>query len=418
MSPVSRRWRLVATSALAVLASAWVAGRALQMRGAGTARARTPALAMQQANGEIAMARDSALRDADIAFYEQRVAADSESAADIAALGAMYLARGRATGSLGDVERAERLAKASLVRRTVRNTVSYQLLASALLARHAFPEARVAAERAVALSPGEMGPLAQLAEVELELGDYDMASQHFRSIHVGREQFTVAARVARWHEIMGRVDTARALLTRAAQDAEHREDLPRDQVAWFHARLGDLELRSGRVVAADKALRHALLLAPSDPHVLGAMAHVALQRGALAEAMDFGERATSTLLDPTTLGTMSEAYQRMGDTARAAQAAQAMRTAALTQPGAIHRAWGHFLLDHGTPRDAREVLARVRAELGTRRDVYGFDLEAWALHRLGRDDEARQAMRRALSQGTRDVLLTRHAEAIGVPPVW
>ena len=363
-------------------------------------------------------ARDSAVRDADIAFHERRVAADSESAGDIAALGALYLARGRATGSYADVERAERLARRSLARRTVRNAASYGLLTSALLARHAFVEAREAARHAVELSPGDPAPLAQLAEVELELGDYDAANLHFAAIHVGRDQFTVAARVARWHEIMGRPDSARLLLARAARAAERRDDLPRDQVAWFHYRLGDLERRLGELPAADAALQRAIALAPSDAPTLSALAQLALARGALAEAVAFGERATAIVLEPTTLGVMSEAYQRMGDTTQAARLAQAMRTAALRQPGAIHRAWGLFLLDHGTPVDARRVLARAREERRTRHDVYGDDLLAWALHRTGDVAGARLAMRRALRLGTRDVLLERHAASIGVAAEW
>lgn len=410
--PVGHRATIVMVVLAAVVTL--VAGAAWWQRQAPTKRTNVGAAVAPDANGEAAMALDSAVRDGDVAFYERRVAADSESAADIAALGALYLARGRAIGAYADVERAERLARASLARRTVRNGASLQLLASAQLARHAFIDARAVAARAVALAPGEMGPLAQLAEIELELGDYEAANRNFRSIHVGREQFTVAARVARWHEIQGRVDSARILLSRAARDAEQRDDLPRDQVAWFHARLGDLELRAGNIAAADRALRRALALAPLDPHVLGAMAHLALERGALSEAMTLGERATAITLDPSTLGTLSEAYRRMGDTLRAAQSAQAMKLAALAQPGPIHRAWGLFLLDHGTPGDARRVLARIREEQRTRHDVYGDDLEAWALHRLGRHDDARIAMRRALAQGTRDVLLARHAAAIGL----
>jgi len=54
----------------------------------------------------------------------------------------------------------------------------------------------------------------------------------------------------------------------------------------------------------------------------------------------------------------------------------------------------------------------VRAELRTRRDVYGYDLMAWALHRLHRDGEARAAMTRALALGTDDPQLRAHAAAI------
>jgi hypothetical protein len=59
-----------------------------------------------------------------------------------------------------------------------------------------------------------------------------------------------------------------------------------------------------------------------------------------------------------------------------------------------------------------EVLHRVREELRTRRDVYGYDLEAWALHALGKHAEAWASATRALSQGTEDEQLLRRAAAI------
>ena len=63
-------------------------------------------------------------------------------------------------------------------------------------------------------------------------------------------------------------------------------------------------------------------------------------------------------------------------------------------------------------RDANRVLSKMREELRTRHDVYGYDLLAWALHREGRNTEAHDAMRKALAQHTEDPQLLRHAQAI------
>src|SRR5439155_1595300 len=41
-----------------------------------------------------------------------------------------------------------------------------------------------------------------------------------------------------------------------------------------------------------------------------------------------------------------------------------------------------------------------------------YDLLAWALHKSGRDGEAREAMATALAQGTKDPQLLRHAAEI------
>ena len=60
------------------------------------------------------------------------------------------------------------------------------------------------------------------------------------------------------------------------------------------------------------------------------------------------------------------------------------------------------------------MLAHAASELQVRRDVHGYDVYAWALHKAGRDAEARVAMRQALRLGTEDRLLEAHAKAIGV----
>ena len=51
------------------------------------------------------------------------------------------------------------------------------------------------------------------------------------------------------------------------------------------------------------------------------------------------------------------------------------------------------------------MLQNVAGELETRRDIYGYDLLAWALHGSGRDAEARAPMAQALALGTRDAML-------------
>jgi hypothetical protein len=128
------------------------------------------------------------------------------------------------------------------------------------------------------------------------------------------------------------------------------------------------------------------------------------------DAIRFGERAIAIKLDPATLGTVGDAYAAIGDTAGARDYFRTMEVAVAGQPGAYHRAWSLFLLDHGL-RYA-EVLANAQGELRTRRDIYGYDLVAWALHHVHRDVEARVAMDSALVLGTRDALLDFHAGMI------
>lgn len=200
------------------------------------------------------------------------------------------------------------------------------------------------------------------------------------------------------------------MLEQARDDAASRRDLPREQLAWFSLRVGDFALRSGRLRDAERAYRDGLRAYPDDYRILGAMARLAAVRHRWREAVDYGDRAIAVALDPATLGLASDAHEALGDTAKAAEYRQVMEVALSNQSGPFHPAWSLFLLDHG--RRVQEVLARATAELRTRQDIYTYDVYAWALHRANRDSEARTAMARALSQGTRDALLFYHAGMI------
>lgn len=355
---------------------------------------------------------EAEIRDRDIAFFEARAKEDTSSATDRTQLAILYMDRARATGGFTDYGRAEQLARRSLQLRTGHNQQAFGLLASALLARHDFADALAVAKTADSLYPGVASTIALLGEIELETGDYAAAGAHFASLKFDGEQFTIAARVARWRELTGDADAARRLLRSAVKKVANRNDLPREQVAWFYYRLGELELRTGNLDSAEASYRRGLKVFADDYRILGGLARLASTRGQWQSAIDYGNQAIAIQLDPATLGTISESYSALGDTAQAAQYARAMTASALRQPGPIHRAWGLFLLDHGSKADIDRVLAKTRVEMKSRRDIYGYDLLAWALHRQGRDSAAHDAMQHALSQNTEDAQLYYHAGMI------
>jgi tetratricopeptide (TPR) repeat protein len=355
---------------------------------------------------------DAEQRDQDIAFYTQRTNEDRASATDRLTLASLYFSRSRSGGARSDLAQAESLARASITLRDQRNGRAFEVLASVLMARHAFREAHTVALRADSLEPATPSHLALLGEIELELGDYAAAAKHFTATMYDGRQFTIGSRLARWYEVTGRAAEARSLLQRCIVEVDRRDDLPQEQIAWFHYRLGELELRLGNIAAAESAFQQGLLRHPDDIRVLGGLARAALARNDWRRAIAYGEQAMTMQLEPGTLGTLSQAYAALGDSANAARYAKAMSLSALTQPGEIHRVWGLFLLDHGSQADRADVLRRATRGLRERKDVYGYDLLAWALYRNGQTDAARGAMQHALSQRTEDVLLQSHARAI------
>jgi tetratricopeptide (TPR) repeat protein len=244
----------------------------------------------------------------------------------------------------------------------------------------------------------------------MELGDYAAARAMFGALYAQRANLAVAPRLARWLELQGQVEEARRLLTAALDSAQANSRMPREQLAWFHLRVGDLELRAGHPGSAARVYRAGLAVAPEDARLLAALARVARAQQQWQEAIRYGERSIAIAPDPATLGLVGDAYAALGDSAQAGEYVRAMEAVTFAQPGGFHRAWSLFLLDHGLR--VPDVLVQVQTEIRTRPDIYGWDLLAWALHRSGRDRDALPAMTRALSLGTRDAMLSTHMALI------
>lgn len=368
----------------------------------------------------------AALRGVQIAFYADRAARDTLSAADRSRLAALFLDRARETGSSADLERSEAMARASLHLRQAHNAGSYVILASSLMAQHRFAEALTAATRADAMEPGVATHRALVGEIALELGRYETARTIFGALEREPLSDVGLLRLARWYEISGRPERAVSVLTGVMREWERVPNVAPAHLAWIQLRLAELAMKEGRLAAADSALSAGLRVAPADYRLLGGAARLAARRGRWTKAIDFGERAIAVSMEPTTLGVLSDAYAARGDSARAAELAEIMRVVAFqentpSRPHALtpsrgfpHRAWSLWMLDHGI--EIATVTRLAREELRDRGDVYGYDLYAWALHKSGQSARAREAMRQALRMGTRDKMLERHALEIGVTP--
>ncbi len=358
----------------------------------------------------IAAPRELARHNLEIAAWSRALAVDPGSAISLGMLAALHLQRGRETGNDADYLRAEKYARRSLALRINRNARTYVTLASTLMAEHQFADAESVAARAVAYDPGVPEYLALLAETRLELGNYQTARQAFDSLYQFRSTLSIATRLARWAELNGRTADAFRILRGAVSAADTRLDLPTEQIAWFHFRLGDLDLRNGRFHSAREEFERGLEIEPGDYRILGGLARLSLLQDDPDQAIAYGERAIAIKLDPATLGTIGDAFLAKGDTAAAEENLRTMEIAVRGQPGAYHRAWSLFLLDHNRRID--EVYCKAIAELATRKDIYGYDIVGWSLYKLGRPMEAADNLRAALRLGTRDPLLYYHAGMI------
>lgn len=361
-------------------------------------------------------------RSRQIAFFEERVARDSAAALDLAQLAGLYVQRARETADGTDFRRAEDAARRSIASLDRRSGRAHLALASSLVAQHRFAEAREVAAHLCDAEPDVPAYRALLGEIAIDLGDDELARATFAALDSLRDDLAVAPRLARWAELTGRPDEALAILGAAVRAADRSGDLPREQVAWFHLRLGDLHARAGRPDAAEAAYRAGLAVEPNDHRLFAALARLAALRGDWRRAIREGQRAAAVVADPATLALVGDAFAALGESAKAEsyyapveQAALRLAAGAAPPPSgstAPGRAAIAFLLDHD--RHAAAALALARREAAARRDVAACDLLAWALHKTGDHAAAREASRDALRLGTRDASLHFHAGMIAL----
>jgi tetratricopeptide (TPR) repeat protein len=350
------------------------------------------------------------LLDSNIVFYEGVARRDPSGGMALGQLALFYMRRARATGDYQDVLRSEAAARKSLNNRSPHNTRARQALAASLLSEHRFGDALGIAKELCDREASNAAFRASLGEIQMELGHYDDAGASFATVAGNTSDLSVAPRLARWAELRGHPDSAYRLLNASLLAVIDRRDVPAEQKAWFWMRMGDLQFRRGMIGEAASDYQRGLDVHADDYRLLSAMAKLEAARHDWKLAIEYGERSVAVSFDPATLGAISDAYAGLGDSARADEYAHAMEVAVSKQATAYHRAWSLFLLDHH--RRVGEVLAKAQEELETRRDIYGYDVVAWALHASGRDREARDMMTHALSLGTQDAMLYYHAAMI------
>ncbi|MEW5914920.1 MAG: tetratricopeptide repeat protein [Gemmatimonadota bacterium] len=390
------RLKTLGTAALLAAVAWWAAQRP---------RARAAA---EMARNAAAARIELDIRSKDIEFYKKRATEDPESAEDRAMVAGLYLQRARETGDINDYRSAERYADSSLTLRRERNGKAQLTFASALLAQHKFPEAVAAARILVQEQPNEPRYRALYAELLLEMGAYDDARAQFDSLRNDMRDLAVAPRYARYLEFVGRTDVARWTLRRALNDMRKR-DLPREQIAWFHLRVADIELRSGRLRVAARALEDGLRAAPDDGRLWAAKARLHALRGEWREVLRSVERAGDRA-DIATTALAGDAYAALGDSLKAQGIRREAQEMALANPEPFNRQWTLFALEHGvSPHETRRVL---ESEIHVRRDVYGWDQLAVARYLTGDTVGAQAAMREAMKIGTQDANLYFHAALI------
>ena len=351
---------------------------------------------------------DPELASKTIAFWEAQAARDPQGALERRELAAAYLARQRETGDVADAVKAEAAARQSLAILPRNNAAGLVRLARSLLTQHRFPEALEAARAASAYDPSAAR---LVADVQIELGDYDEAARTLAAAPPETDDPNYDAVKARLEAVDGHPDAALRHLRKAERITRERPDMPPETVAWYHAMVGHALVESGRLDEGEAALRQALDAFPRDYRAMTGMAEAAAWRGDWRSAIDWASKAVAVApQNPAALKVLADGNAALGRDDEANRQADRLEALARSFPRIYDRNWAMFCAEKG--RDLDGALALARKDLELRHDVHAYDTLAWVCFQKEMLAEAESAIRSATARGTREAVLFYHAGMI------
>lgn len=276
------------------------------------------------------------------------------------------------------------------------------------LGKHAFANALATGRQAAELSPTLAAARAVIVDALVELGRYDEADEEAGQMLALGTDLTTLARVSYLAELRGKLEAALGAMRLAAQSP----DLAPEHTAYVEALLGNLLVYSGDPAGAADAYEAALRVVPAHAPSLAGQGRLAVAAGKLDEGIALFERASQIVPLPEYVIALGDAQQAAGLSTEATRSfALARAEIQLFEASgvAVDLDLALFEADHGDPNRA---LAFARAAHATAPTVRAADALAWALHRLGRDSEAKPYADEALRLGSRDPLLRYHAGAV------
>jgi tetratricopeptide (TPR) repeat protein len=361
----------------------------------------------QPGAGTAVQAESTTDTDARIEFWQDRIKANPTSDTQYQYLGELLALKGRETGDVAQYALAA-TAFEKAIELYPGNVAARSGLAINLVTLHQWSAAIEQGKQILQTDLRALGAVAVIGDASLEIGDLDTARAAYRTLRQKADGPSVESRFARIAYLTGDSTGAVRILDAAASTAEGLNGSA-EELAFYHYSAGEYRFNTGDVDGADREYSAALRQFPRYYLAIAGQGRVAFARGDLAGAIDAYERAVAIIPKPELLAYLGDLYALNGDPAAAEsqyEAVDFILALGETQAQVFNREIALFEATHR--RDTGHAVEMTRAELETRKDIYGYDAFAWALFNDGQTTEALDPALRAVSLGTQDPKLLYH----------
>jgi tetratricopeptide (TPR) repeat protein len=368
-------------------------------------------LASWMALAPLSLPAEPAAADNHIAYYQRILQRNPRDARTYHRLGDALIRKARESGDVSYFNRAEEALRKSL-ELVPTNAGAWRHLAYAAYSRHEFDQATVHARKAIELNARDGHAWGVLGDALLETGRYLEAEDAYRRMMDIEADLHALSRRAGIRSVRGDTAGAVADLERAVAEGRAARR-PAESVAWALAQLGSEHFAVGQLDRAEARYLEALQTYPNYHRGLAGLAQVRAAQNRHEEAISLYTRSIAIVPTPEHVAALGDVLTRRGrgeEARRQYDLVEYIGRLDTVNRILYNRELAYFYADHG--RQLETALELARGELSVRRDVYAYDVLAWALLKNGRAGEARAAITEALKLGTRDARLFFHAGLI------
>ena len=352
----------------------------------------------------------TAMTNAVVRFFEERVKRDPHDFVSYNRLADAYVQRARQTGDVADYSRAEAALEASLDALPNDNYDALVQLSLVYGAMHRFSDTLELAQKALALNPWEPFGYAVLGDAQVALGQYDEADQAYQTVTLKAPGLSSFSRLAYLLELRGDLETAELMWRNALSTDNGRRPA---NTAWARVQLGNFYFNIGELGPAEEEYEQALEMFPEYVHARAGLAKIRAARGDYDDAASLYSAVVERYPAPEyviALGDIHLVAGRQDDAEVQYDLVSAIDELYKANGVNTDLQMALFLADHDLNVD--EAVRRARVVYDARPSIQAADVLAWALYKAGQHEEALEYSLAALGQGTQDAMMLFHAGMI------
>lgn len=346
--------------------------------------------------------------DDHISMYETLVKAQPQALHYQNLLAGAYIQKVRESMDYSYLDRASAILT-SVLGEDSRNYEASRLRTEIALERHDFRAAAAYSRTLTEWAPNDSWNWGTLGDALTEMGDYDKAADAYQKMVTLRPDLSSYNRAAWFRFLYNDADNAVKFMQMAISSGSAMQE----NTAWCEVELGKIFLKTGRVADAGKAFEAALRYFPDYHPALAGLAQSQAARADWKQAIENMRRAQAATPLPDYAAALYDYYTAAGDTKQAEKQKEMILVIDQVGQAAKEKANRNMAIiyaDHDW--NLGRALELAKEEMEVRGDIYTFDALAWALFKNRQYPEAGEAMKKALAFHTPEPMFYYHAGLI------